>query len=357
VSWVVVIGGFSLLILLHEFGHFAVAKLVGMQVTKFSLFFPPTLFSKKLGETEYAIGLIPAGGYVRITGMNPDENLPEEVRDRAYHAQPVWKRMAVIAAGPAMNVILAFLLLLVFFWQIGPRSVTDRVGAIQPGYPAAKALRKGDRILAVDGKRGSLADFIRQIGTHHCAGRQVNGCRAAKPATLEIERGGRRLTVKVTPIYDAQAKRARLGFAYAEGPRRPEPLGTAVNDTADRLWFITRETAKLPAYIFNDRKRREISGIVGTSDALNQTVKHDAGDVVALFAIISLSLAIINLFPFLPLDGGHIFWAAVEKVRRRPVPYAVMERAGALGFLLVLGLFLLGLSNDIGRLTDSTSVR
>ena len=92
--------GFALLVILHELGHFSAAKAVGMRVEKFSLFFPPTLWSKKVGETEYAIGSIPAGGYVKISGMNPDEDLPEEVRDRAYHAQPVWKRIVVIAAGP-----------------------------------------------------------------------------------------------------------------------------------------------------------------------------------------------------------------------------------------------------------------
>ncbi|MDQ3644806.1 MAG: site-2 protease family protein, partial [Actinomycetota bacterium] len=97
-SFVLAFVGFALLVILHELGHFAVAKLVGMRVEKFSLFFPPTIFSKTRGETEYAIGAIPAGGYVKITGMNPDEELPEEVRDRAYHAQPVWKRIAVILA-------------------------------------------------------------------------------------------------------------------------------------------------------------------------------------------------------------------------------------------------------------------
>ncbi len=96
-SWILAFAGFAFLVIAHELGHFTVAKLVGMRVEKFSLFFPPTLASFKRGETEYAIGAIPAGGYVKISGMNPDEDLPEEVRDRAYHAQPVWKRIAVIA--------------------------------------------------------------------------------------------------------------------------------------------------------------------------------------------------------------------------------------------------------------------
>ena len=121
-SWILAFAGFAFLVVAHELGHFTVAKLVGMRVEKFSLFFPPTLVSKKRGETEYAIGAIPAGGYVKITGMNPDEELPEEVRDRAYHAQPVWKRIAVILAGPAVNLVLALVLLFVFFAFIGPRA-------------------------------------------------------------------------------------------------------------------------------------------------------------------------------------------------------------------------------------------
>src|SRR3954454_9769519 len=102
-----------MLVILHELGHFTVAKAVGMRVERFSLFFPPTIASKKVGETEYALGLIPAGGYVKISGMNPDEKLPDEVRTRAYYAQPVWKRIAVIVAGPAVNLILAVVLLFV----------------------------------------------------------------------------------------------------------------------------------------------------------------------------------------------------------------------------------------------------
>jgi regulator of sigma E protease len=107
----------------------------------------------------------------------------------------------------------------------------------------------------------------------------------------------------------------------------------------------------LPARIFNAQQRKQISGVVGVSAVANDTIKSDLADAVSLLAIVSLSLAIVNLFPFLPLDGGHIFWAVVEKVRRRPVPLWVMERAGMVGFMLVIGLFILGFTNDISRLT------
>jgi regulator of sigma E protease len=364
VSWLVVVLGFCVLIILHELGHFSVAKAVGMRVEKFSLFFPPTIWSRKRGETEYAIGSIPAGGYVRISGMNPSEDLPEEVRDRAYHAQPVWKRMAVIAAGPAVNFVLAFVLLLIAFWAFGPRVLTTDVGGIQPGSPASRTLQTGDRILAIDGKRptglkGEARNtfFIKQISAHKCAGGvKKQGCLAAQPARITVLRDGRTVTVSVRPRYDTVAKRPLVGFHYAT-PREKYGFAKSADATVDQFWFVTRETVKIPAYIFNPEKRKQISGIVGTSDAANTLVKNDAADAIALFAVISLSLAIINLFPFLPLDGGHIFWAFVEFVRRRPVPYAVMERAGVVGFMLVLGLFILGLTNDIDRLANGTGVR
>jgi regulator of sigma E protease len=350
-SWIAAFAGFAVLVILHELGHFAVAKWVGMRVEKFSLFFPPTLLSRKVGETEYALGSIPFGGYVRISGMNPSEDLPEEVRDRAYHAAPVWKRIAVIAAGPAVNLVLALVLLVVYFGAIGAETSSDRVGSIEKGYPAASVLKPGDRLLAVDGVRGDPVDMSRQIASHKCtAAKPTKGCRADEPTELALVRDGKRVVEKLTPIYDPRVERTRLGFSYAAGPRETLPMGEAVTTAADRFWFITTESVKLPARLFDAEDRKEISGIVGTYETTRQTIISDLATVVGILAVISLSLAIINLFPFLPLDGGHIFWATIEKLRGRPVPFAVMERAGVIGFMLVIGLFALGLTNDIDRL-------
>ena len=159
------------------------------------------------------------------------------------------------------------------------------------------------------------------------------------------------MPITITPVYDAAEKRPRIGFRYAAGPRETLPLGEALTTSLDRFWFVTKTTLSLPARIFNAEQRKEISGIVGTYEITRQTILANIADVVAILALISLSLAIVNLFPFLPLDGGHIFWAVVEKVRGKPVPLAVMERSGVIGFMLVIGLFVIGLTNDIGRLT------
>jgi regulator of sigma E protease len=351
VSWVLAFVGFALLVILHELGHFWAAKAVGMRVEKFSLFFPPTLFSRKRGETEYAIGAIPAGGYVKISGMNPSEDLPDEVRTRAYYAQPVWKRIVVIAAGPAMNLILAFVLLFAFIFLIGANSQSNQVGVVEKGYPAAGVLQPGDRLVAVDGKRGDPAELSRQVASHRCPGEATRRCEADQPATVTIERDGQRRTFELTPVYDPAAERTRLGFSYAQGPRETLPLRESLDWTADRFWFITKATLELPARLIDPEQRREISGVVGSYEVTRQTILNDLAQVVGILAIISLSLAIVNLFPFLPLDGGHIFWAIVEKVRRKPVPFSVMERAGVIGFMLVILIFLVGLTNDIDRLS------
>jgi regulator of sigma E protease len=361
-NWALIFLGFSLLIVLHEAGHFFAAKATGMRVERFFLFFPPKLVSVRRGETEYGIGAIPLGGFVKISGMNSDEELPPEAQGRGYYDQPVWKRIVVIGAGPAVNIVLAFAIL--FFVMLAPgkdtlanlgfAEATQTVGEIRPGTPAAESLRRGDQIVAIDGRRyanlGSeerLVKFIDQVGTHKCAGRQVNGCLAATPVDLTVRRDGRLTTIAVRPEYDAAVKRARIGFGYdvkiAEGSPAERSL--------DLMWRVASGTVTVFARLFEEEKRKEVSGVVGVSDVANQTLKVSTERSLLLLALVSLSLGLINLFPFLPLDGGHIFWSLVEKVRGERVPFAVMERAGAVGFVLVIMLFFLGLSNDIGRLT------
>jgi regulator of sigma E protease len=392
VSWVLVILGFCLLVILHEGGHFVAAKAVGMRVERFFLFFPPKLVSKRIGETEYGIGAIPLGGFVKITGMNPEElergsdpegertpqglleriegadssaetpagvegrqPLPPDVLERAYYNQPVWKRIVVIAAGPAVNIVLAFLLL--FVLAFGARDFNASVGHIEPSSPAAAHLQRGDKVLAVDGKRFSdagvedrLAHFANLVAAHKCPGNQTDGCRARTPVNLTIDRDGTVRTLSITPRYDAAVKRARIGFSYGSSPANLDVAGAA-NRSADFMWLVTSKTVGVIAQIFEPEQRKQVSGIVGVSDVAHQTIGFGAREALVLLAVVSLSLGIINLFPFLPLDGGHIFWSLVEKVRGSRVPFSVMERASAVGFVLVIMLFVIGFTNDIGRLT------
>jgi regulator of sigma E protease len=354
-SYVLAAAGFAALIILHEAGHFAAAKAVGMRVERFYLFFPPAIAKIRRGETEYGIGAIPLGGFVKISGMNPDEELPPEVAHRAYYHQPVWKRIVVIAAGPAMNLLIAFVLL--FGLAFGARQFNNTVGDIVPGSPAATKLQPGDRILAVDGRsfpdastNERLAHFAQLVADHKCPGKQTDGCRAKTPVHLRIERDGHVRTLAITPEYDADIRRTRLGFSYGSRPLDPG-VGEAAGDAATFMWRVTSQTVGVIARIVDPQERKQLSGVVGGYEVTRQAIGFGPREALTLIAVISLSLAIINLFPFLPLDGGHIFWSLVEKLRGRPVPFSVMERAGAIGFLLVMLLFAIGLSNDIGRLT------
>jgi regulator of sigma E protease len=354
-SWLLVFLGFSLLIILHEAGHFLAAKATGMRVERFFLFFPPKLASVKRGETEYGVGAIPLGGFVKITGMNPEEDFPPEVEHRAYYHQPVWKRIVVIGAGPAVNILLAFAIL--FVLAFGASEVTTRVGEIVPGSPAAGVLRPGDRIVSVDGRsyprldaEGRLERFFDEVGSHKCPGRQIDGCKAATPVVLRIERGGELTTISVRPEYEKSAGRTRIGFSYAT---RPAELGVgeALARSWQDVWQVTSGTVTVFSHLFESEQRKQVSGVVGVSDVAHEVIGFGPRAALALLALVSLSLGLINLFPFLPLDGGHIFWSLVEKIRGAPVSFKVMERAGAIGFVLVIMLFFIGLSNDIGRLT------
>ncbi len=355
-SWVLVFLGFSLLIILHEAGHFFAAKATGMRVERFFLFFGPTIFSVKRGETEYGIKSIPLGGYVKISGMHPEDELPPGEEHRGYYEQPVWKRIVVIGAGPAVNIVLALAILFAVALTSGITS-TQTVGEIVPHSPAAATLKPGDKILAVDGKsypgvdrEARLTRFVHEVSSHRCAGKQTDGCLAATPVSLRIRRHGEVKTISVRPEYEAALGHTRIGFSYGSVPANLG-VGGAADRAASFAWLVTHKTLTVFANIFDSQQRKQVSGVVGVSDVAHQTIGLGAAEALTLLAIVSLSLGLINLFPFLPLDGGHIFWSLVEKVRGRPVSFRVMERAGALGFVLVIMLFFIGLSNDIGRLT------
>jgi regulator of sigma E protease len=354
-NWVLIFLGFSALIILHEAGHFFAAKATGMRVEKFFLFFGPKLVSIRRGETEYGIAAIPAGGYVKISGMHPEDKLPPGEEHRGYYEQPVWKRIVVIGAGPAVNIVLAFAIL--FGLGFSVRTADSTVAEVLPKTPAAAKLKPGDRIVAVDGQRYPGVDgsarierFRDAIASHECPGRQVDGCRASTPVTLTVMRNGEMRRIAVRPEYDAEAKRTLVGFGYGTVPADYGAADSA-RWAADQMWFVATRTVSVFAHLFEADKRKEVSGVVGVSAVANETIDIGPKEALFLLALVSLSLGLINLFPFLPLDGGHIFWSLVEKVRGRPVAYRTMERAGALGFVLVIMLFALGLTNDIGRLT------
>ena len=360
-SYFLAFAGFAALIILHEFGHFAAAKAVGMRVERFSLFFPPLIARVRRGETEYAVGAVPLGGYVKITGMNPNERIPPEIADRAYFRQPVWKRVVVIAAGPFMNFLIAFAIIWVLLLSLGQVRNALVVNFVDKGTPAAGQLQKGDRILSIDGRPGYAPGLSAKettdrqtrlravVARHTCAGPMRDGCTATTPATVVVDRGGKQVTLHIRPRYNAAAKAMLLGIGY--GQNIDIPPGRAASLTVSQMWGVTKATVGGIVKIFyNPEARKQVSGVVGSFEVTRETIAFDTTRALYILALISLSLAVVNLFPFLPLDGGHIFWALAEKVRGRPIPFAVMERASVVGFMLVIAVFILGLTNDIDRL-------
>ncbi|HEY1853071.1 MAG TPA: M50 family metallopeptidase [Solirubrobacterales bacterium] len=355
-SWLLVFLGLCFLVIIHEAGHFVAAKATGMRVERFFLFFGPTIWSFRRGETEYGVKSIPLGGYVKISGMTPEEEIPPEVRDRAYYRQPVWKRIVVIGAGPATNIAFAIALLFVLAVTSSAQP-SPKVAEILPNTPASGILRPGDVVLAIDGRsfprlsgEARINQFRAVVASHECAGEQVEGCRAEIPVILKIKRGKEIRNVKVRPEYNKAVGQARIGFVYGSEPD-PVSIRQAFDRATGFAWRVTRESASRIAKIFDSRERSEIHGIVGVSDVGHDAVGLGLAPALTFLAVISLSLGVINLFPFLPLDGGHIFWGLIEKLRGRRVSLRTMELASVVGFALVAILFVIGLSNDLGALT------
>jgi regulator of sigma E protease len=366
VSLLLTLLGIVVLIVLHELGHFTVAKLVGMRVERFSLFFPPTIFRIKRGETEYAIGSIPAGGYVKITGMSPEEvgGLEPEVARRAYYTQAPWKRIVVILAGPGVNIAIAFLL----FWAVllsgslngaatlgrldpaVPTIVTSTsVLAVERGAPADNVLKAGDRIVTVEGRRATVESTKAAIASHRCAGALTEHCRAATPVRLTVVRHGHDVALSIYPRYNKEAKRMLIGFGF--GSVRAFGVLGAAGAALSEMWHTTTGTITgFGKALTSSKVRHEVRSIVGITEVGNESVSAGPADALVFLGYLSLILAVINLFPFLPLDGGHVLWSVAEKLRRKRISLVAMYRYSSVGILLLVFLVFNGVSNDISRL-------
>ncbi|HUB75815.1 MAG TPA: site-2 protease family protein [Solirubrobacteraceae bacterium] len=370
-AWAIAIGGIVLLIILHEAGHFAAAKAVGMRVERFSLFFPPTIWSFRHGETEYAIGAIPAGGYVKITGMTPQEldELEPELRARSYYAAPPWKRVFVILAGPGVNLLVAFAVFVAVLMSgsFGGESLieslnpgsgavvatqTAAVAAIVPHSAAVGRLEPGDVFLRVDGRRAGLRAVAGASRRDLCAGPLTAGCRGSRPITFVVRRAGRRRTIVVHPRYDAKLHRMLVGFDVGV-LTRPRSFGllAALGASAGTMWSVTESTVTGLAHAVTSAKARShISGIIGITQITEQAVALGAAKGLVIIAFVSLILAVINLFPFLPLDGGHVLWSVAEKVRGARISAEAMWKFSSVGIVFLIFLVFTGLSNNISHL-------
>ena len=292
-SWLLAFLGFAALIILHEAGHFFAAKAVGMRVERFSLFFPPLIARCKRGETEYAIGSIPLGGYVKITGMNPAEEIPPEHAHRAYYRQPVWKRIVVIGAGPGgqhrarvRDPVGA---------ASGPTGSTSRTAgsSASTAAPAAERAPAGRPASSRSTASAATSPTLReQIATHTLrgrAGRRLHG-RDAAPRSWSRRRRAAHVSA------DAGLRReprttCSLGFGY-DRRRASRPSGPARRPTrrVDRMWFFTTKTSRRSPASSRPRSASEISGVVGAYETTRQAIELDT-DARALPARAHLPVA------------------------------------------------------------------
>jgi regulator of sigma E protease len=344
-TWLVPILGLALLITVHEFGHFIAAKSFGMRVEKFYVGFPPAALRRTWGETEYGIGIIPLGGFCKISGMMPEEEVPEGTGDRVYYKKAIWKRNLTIAAGPLMNFAAPAIILVLFVGIQGVATATLTLDEVVAGAPAAKAgLVVGDTLVGADGATWTEWD-------------QASAYFRANPGkTIELtyqpKAGGPERTVQVTLVENPQAPGSGyLGVRAGVTRERPGPveavkLGVTgfkdvVVGTFTGFWWLL--SGKISA-----TGPDGAVGPVGIVDVSRQAVQENWYPI--LLAFLSFNLGLINLLPILPFDGGHIAMNVVEKIRGRRLDTRVFERMVAFGTVLLVMLFIFLTFNDVKRL-------
>lgn len=338
------------LVLVHEAGHMVAAKWCGMRVERFSIFFGKPWASFRRGETEYGIGWLPLGGYVKITGMTRDDELPPEVVPRAYYASRTWKKVVVIAAGPAVNLLVAFLCFAIYFW-IGIPSFqsTSAVSAVTPGSPAAAiGLRAGDTMLSVNGVRASGQGGAERLRA------ELQG-NPGRTVTVRYDHAGAQVTRTATLLSVAGDGKpiGRLGvqFDVKTGPRDSAGAVGGITTAGRYTWFLVQENAKGIGNLFTSQEARDqVGSVVAIGAVYNQVAGDGVTEVIRFIGLISLVLAIFNLLPIFPLDGGHILFALIERVKGSPISTRVYERAGMVGWALILVVFVFALQNDIVKL-------
>src|SRR5712691_3416368 len=397
--------GLAFLILLHEAGHFFVARAVGMNPRKFYLGFPPALVRVRRKGIEYGIGAIPLGGYVKIPGMHrpaPSDldvqfgpalaeqprifpkvtrvkrelelsdfaaargelspleqsvaeaelspaaaraarrgltELRDGLSDDAYWRQRTWKRVAVIFAGPGMNILVAFVLVAVAYSLGVPGNPTPTVKRVEPGKPAAQiGLRPGDQIYSINSRSTVTFAEVRSAieGSH------------GRPLSVVVWRNGKTHRLKkVRPV--KSGGRYILGFEPETKDER-YGFGGAVSHSLHDNWRAVRLTVTALPRLVERSGRRQVTGPVGIVQVSSEAAGFSFPVFLEILGVLSISLALLNLLPLLPLDGGHILFSLVEGVRRRAVGREIYERVSVVGIALFLILLFIGLSNDINRL-------
>lgn len=348
----------SVIVFIHEFGHYIIAKLCGVRIVAFSIGFGKELFGwNDRSGTRWKVSLLPLGGYVKMYGdasaastADEDllENMPEEERKHTFHYKPLPKKMAIVAAGPVSNFILTITVFTYFIMTTGLPSAEPVVGDIMPDTPAAEAgLKSGDRILRINEDAvSSFNDIPYLISTN-----------LGTPVTLLVQREGKEQVITLTPKeiegddgLGNKVKHPVIGIKSQDIKYENAGLANAVGEATRRTYLICASTMKVMGQmITGQRSAAALKGPVGIAQLSGQATDKDFHTVLWLIALLSANLGLVNLFPIPLLDGGHLAYYVAEAIRGRPLAQKVQEYGFKLGFAMLAMLMAFTLINDIAK--------
>ncbi len=330
---------FSLIIFVHELGHFLSARYFGVTVHEFAIGMGPKLFSKEKNGTKYSIRAIPIGGFCSMEGEN------EESSDKgSFSGKPWYAKLVILAAGAAMNVLLGFVISIVFVAASSAQSgiPTTTVDSVLENSPLYGFLQTGDQILSVNGSRINIkrdVDFIMQNS-------------GGNPCEIVIKRGAQRITKTFSPMssqYSDGTPAYLIGFV----PKieRPNIFNVVRQGFFQTIWMGKLVFVSLGMLISGEAKLSQISGPVGVVDAMNtQAQSGGFASLLYLAGFISVNIGIMNLLPIPALDGGRIFFVVIEAIRKKPIPPEKEGIVHFVGLVLLMGIMVLATWNDIARL-------
>lgn len=335
---------FSLIVFVHELGHFATAKFSGMQVDEFAIGFGPKIYSHKYGSTVYSLRAIPLGGFNRIQGMTDQE----ELNDKSYLSKPVRYRLLVISAGAIMNFVLAIVLMWGLMFTMGTAEVSTEpvVGTIMKNSAAADAgIQSGDMIRSIEGREVTKWSDITKIvdEVHRSIGTQATG-----PVSVVIERNGVEETLHMVPKYDEQANRFLLGVV---------PVVTKVDrGFFESGWLAIKRTGELCKLMVTSiygmiigTEKANLAGPIGVAQLAGQVASAGFVNLLMFTAFLSINLGILNLLPIPLLDGGYIILLLIEGITRRKMPQKALYYIQVVGIAILGSLFIFAMIQDFRR--------
>lgn len=346
ISFIVLLG---ILIFVHEFGHFIVARLGGVGVVKFSLGFGPKIFGKKVGETEYVLSWIPLGGFVKLLGESDKEELSPADEKRSFLKQPAWKRILIVFAGPMFNFLLAILIFVIIFMYGVPNLTTD-IGEVQKGSAASEAgIIKGDKIISIAGKTITGWDELRSIIADE----------KGKKLEIVLERGVEKKNFLIQPrmsksknIFGEEVSAYLIGISPSGKTviERKNPW-QAIIAAGDKTWEISKLTVVAVIKMLEGTiSPRTLGGPIFIAQVAGAQVREGIIPFILFIALLSINLGVINLFPIPVLDGGHIMFYTIELIMRREISMKVKETAQQIGFAILIMLMIFVIMVDVERL-------